>query len=341
MRPMRSPSLAGRTAVALIAAGLLATARPAHCGDQEIEAQRRNAAQLVDAAHLDRIVIAQAQARLPGDAKFQEKVDYYMYRLRPPALWDAKHPAWAPARAAFIPIARPETMRQMKEYWTSLQPLLKREAESSFQPGEAVAFLAFAQSPGGQAYFDRRLAELRAKNGEALYELDPESPAELARRAKEARARFDALPAAEKKRVEAFLAGAQCAACYRPPATAMEKYIEDETAWLTEVLASQFQSTGSQAVDGWMAAVDAKLHTALPVDSRKQLLGVLEMGRDGALAFRFKFYWHDKADGGTHTLAFARGSPSYAEVLALAPGLAAGQSRALYRDELGVIDDKP
>ncbi len=338
---MRSPPLAGRTALAFAAAGLLAIAQPAHSGEQEIEAQRRNAAQLVDTAHLDRIVIAAAQARLPGDAKFQEKVDYFMYRIRPPALWDAKHPAWGPARAALIPIARPETMRQMKEYWTSLEPLLRREAESSFQPGEAVAFLEFALSPGGQAYFDRRLAELRAKNGAALYDLDPASPAELAQHAKQARARFDALPAAEKKRVEAFLAGAQCPACYRPPATAMEKYIEDETTWLTDVLGSQFQSTGTQAVDGWVAAVDAKLNAALPVDSKKQLLGVLEMGRDGALAFRFNFYWHDRADGGTHTLAFPRGSPHYVEVLALAPGLAAGRSRALYRDQRGVIDDKP
>ena len=311
-------------------------------GEAEIEAHRHAAAQVVAATGLDRIVVATAQSRLLADAKFMEKVDYFMYRVRPPSLWDAKHAAWAPARAALLEAARPETLRQMREYWdTALHVLLVREVESSFQPGELRSFVEFAATPGAKAYFERRLAELRAKNGEMLYDLDPQGAAELARRAKEARKAFDALPAAEKKKLEAFLADTRCGECYRPPAVAMEKYVAGESGWLVEVLTNQFESTDSRVVERWVAAIGGKLHASLPVDSKKQLLGVLEMRRDSSLAFAYKFYWHDRPDGGSHTLDFPAGHPNYAEVRALAPGLAAGQSRVLYRDEHGVIDDKP
>ncbi len=325
--------------VILLAAALWTAG--AFAGDAEIEAHRRAAAQAVDATGLDRIIVATAQSGLLANPKFQEKIDYFMYRVRPPSLWDAKHAAWAPARAALLETARPETMRQMKDYWPDLHTVLVREAESSFQPGELRSFVEFTSTPGAKAYFEKRLAELRAKNGEMLYDLDPQAAAELAKRAKDARKAYDALPAAEKKQVETFLANAKCGECYRPPAVAMEKYVAGEAQWLTEVLTGKFESTDYTVVDRWVAALNGKLQASLPVDSKKQLLGVLEMRRDTSLAFTYKFYWHDKADGGSHTLEFPPGHPNYAEVRAYAPGLAAGQSRVLYRDKEGVIDDKP
>jgi hypothetical protein len=313
----------------------------AFAGDAEIEAHRRNSAQAAEASQIGQITIATAQSMLPSDPKFQEKVDYFMFQVRPAALWDAKAPAWAPARAALVTIVRPETLRQMQEYWKDLKPLLAREVESTFQPGEAEAFLEFANTPGGKAYFERRLAELRAKNGEALYDLEPASTADLAKQALAAKKKYDALPPAEKKQVEAFLAGAKCARCYRPPATVMESYISGQAKWLTEVFGLQFQSTETRVVDAWVAAINTKLGATLPVDSKKQLLGVLQMRKDASLAFSVKYYYNDRPDGGTMLLEFARGHPNYSEVLALAPGLAAGQSRALYRDERGIINDKP
>ena len=77
------------------------------------------------------------------------------------------------------------------------------------------------------------------------------------------------------------------------------------------------------------------------MDSKKQLLGTLEMRNDAALVFRFTFSWNAAADGGRLALEIPKSHPGYAETLALAPGLATGQSRVLYRDKDGVIDDKP
>jgi hypothetical protein len=77
------------------------------------------------------------------------------------------------------------------------------------------------------------------------------------------------------------------------------------------------------------------------VDSKKQLLGTLEMRGDSALVFRITFYWNNASDGGHLALEFPKSHPRYAEVLALAPGIAAGQSRVLYRDKGGVVSDKP
>ncbi|HEY2628708.1 MAG TPA: hypothetical protein VGI57_06240 [Usitatibacter sp.] len=333
------PSFA-RSAVAVLALST-ACGPLAFAGDAEIEAQRRNAALAVDASGIDRIVIATAQSRLPSDPKFQEKIDYFLFELRPPALWDAKSPAWAPARAALITVVRPETVRQVQDYWKDLKPLLAREVESTFQPGEAEAFLEFANTAGGKAYFERRLAELRAKNGEALYDLEPATPGDLAKGALAAKKKYDALPAAEKKQVDAFLAGAKCTKCYRPPATVMESYISGESTWLTEVFALKIQSTDSRITGTWVAAMNAKLGAALPVDSKKQLLGTLEMRKDASLAFTVKYYYNDKPDGGALLLEFPRGHPNYGEVLAFAPGLASGQSRVLYRDKSGIVNDKP
>jgi len=93
--------------------------------------------------------------------------------------------------------------------------------------------------------------------------------------------------------------------------------------------------------DAWRAQIDAKLTAQLPVDSKKQILGTLELRDDASLVFRFTFYWNNAADGGRIELEFPKSHPRYAEVLALAPTLARGQPRALYRDVNGVISDKP
>lgn len=341
--PMSSPfPVPAHVAKILAIAAFAAAFAPIVAADESgLEAQRRNAVLATEASGIDRIAIATAQSMLPADSKFQDNIDAFLFRVRPPALWDAKSPAWAPARAALITIARPETLRQTQEYWKDLKPLLAREVESTFQPGEAEAFLEFANTAGGKAYFERRLAELRAKNGEALYDLEPAGPADLVKSAAAAKKKYDALPPAEKKQVEAFLAGAKCARCYRPPATAMENYISGESKWLTEVFGLKLQSTDYTVVDRWVTAMNDKLGATLPVDSKKQLLGVLEMRKDTSLAFTVKYYYNDKPDGGTLLFEFAKGHPNYGDVLALAPGLAAGQSRVLYRDKSGVINDKP
>jgi hypothetical protein len=324
-----------------IAAFLALAAGLAFAGDAEIEAQRRNAELALATSQLDRIAIATAQSKLMADAKFQEKLDYFLYRVRPPALWNASNPAWVPARAALIATARPETLRQLKEYLPQLHPILAREIESTFQPGELVAFLEFTNTAGAKAYFDRRLADLRAKNGEALYDLEPEASADLARHAQEAKKKYDALAAIEKKRVEEFLAGAKCAQCYRPPAKVMDSYITGESDWLREVFTNKFESTDYSVVDRWVEAINTRLKNALPLDSKKQILGALQMRKDSSLAFTFNFYWHDKSDGGALTLEFPPGDPRYRDVAALAPGLAPGKPRVLYRDKAGVISDQP
>jgi hypothetical protein len=313
-----------------------------HSQGSPLEERERVAEQIVNVTQLDKLILALAQARLPTDPKFQSKLDYYLYEVRPPALWNEKHPAWAPARAALLVVARENTAHDIKEYWVDLHPLTIRELHSSFTTlPEEEMLRAFVESPGGKAWYERQLAEVRAKNGQTLFEIDPESPAQLAAHAQEARKRFDALPAAEKKRVDEFFAGAKCEKCYRPPAVVIEKFIAGQVGWLVEVLTNMFSPKDYRVADGWKAALDSKLAGILPVDSKKQVLGTLELKPDASLAFRFNFYWNDRADGGALTLEFPRGHPNYAEVLALAPGLAVGKPRQLYRDERGVIGDKP
>ncbi|HLX24598.1 MAG TPA: hypothetical protein VKR38_14720 [Usitatibacter sp.] len=326
--------------LALLAFAVLAPLA-ARADQASIDAHNRNCELAAEASKLDRIVVATAQSKLFPDPKFQDRIDYFMYRIRPPAVWDPANPAWAPARTTLIAIARPETLRQLQDYWKQLHPLLIREMESSFQPGEAVAFNEFASSTGGNAYFERRLAELRAKNGEMFYDLEPEAAATLAKRAQEAKKKYDGLPAAEKKRVETFLAGEQCAKCYRPPAVAMEHFITGQSDWLAGVFGSQFESTDSKVVDAWVDVINGKLKATIPGDTKKQILGVLEMRKDSSLAFTLKFYWNNKADGGSLTLQFPKDHPSYKEVAALAPNIAPGARRVLYRDENGIIDDQP
>jgi len=295
----------------------------------------------IEAGPLDRIIVATAQGKLMADAHFRENVEYFLYRVRPPEQWGPKHPAWAPARGALMTAARPETLRQMKDYWRDLQPVLAREMQSSFQPGELAAFTEFANSAAGAAYLDRRLAEIRAKNADAFYDLEPEAPADLAKHLSDSRKRFDALPASEKKRVEDFLHGPKCAQCYRPAGQVMDDFIAHESDWLREVFTNQFESTDYHAVDTWVEAINSQLKDTLPVNSKKQVLGTLEMRKDSSLGFTFHFYWHDKADGGALTLEFPAAHAAYREVAALAPGLAPGQSRVLYRDTAGVISDQP
>ena len=123
----------------------------------------------------------------------------------------------------------------------------------------------------------------------------------------------------------------------------LDIYLNDRIRWMAEVMAMHWlgDSTEYRKRETNRAALEARFASKLPVASTKQLLGTLEMRPDAALVFRISFYANNAVDGGKLALEFPRSHPRYSEVLALAPGIAAGQSRVLYRDRDGVIGDKP
>src|SRR5262249_17490745 len=155
---------------------------------------------------------------------------------------------------------------------------------------EIGTVVEFAESPGGRAWFARRLAEARAKAGEAMFSLDPASPADLQRLAADARKRFDALPAPEKQRVAAWVDGKVCDACGRSLAEAFESNINAQTRWIADVMVSHMSDVHYQVRDRWRSELDSRFAAQLPVDSKKQLLGTLAMKGDATLVFRFTFY---------------------------------------------------
>jgi hypothetical protein len=296
---------------------------------------------IVDGAKIDRLVLAMAQARLPKDDRFQRNVDAVLFRIRPPALWNEKHAAWTPARAELLEAARVGTSNEMHAYWKDYHAVTSREIGSALQPGEIAALDEAIALPAGKALYERRLAELRAANGDGLFEMDPLPNADRKREAAEAKKRWEAIPAAERAKAQVLLAATPCAPCGRTVSEALERFLAGQSQWLTEVLGNMFGSTDYHLVEAWISAVNTKLAASLPVESKKQVLGTLEMRKDASLAFKFNYYAKDRADGGLHVIEFARGSPYYVEVSALAPGMAAGQSRTLYRDVEGVVSDKP
>ena len=301
------------------------------------------AAKIMEATQLDRLILANARAKALADPKSGQALDDLMYRVRPAALWGPSHPAWPPARAAMTEHVAREGNAWLAQYWS--ESALKthvRELAYSYLPKDIGAVQEFAESAGGRAWFARRLAEARVKSGEAMFSLDPEAPAALQRKLAEARKRFDALPPAEKQRVTAWIDGkAACDACGRAFSQTLEAYIAEQSRWISEVLVSHLTSIPYSASDPWRAALESQFAAQLPVDSKKQLLGTLAMKDDATLVFRFTFYANGASNGGALALEIPKSHAAYAETLALAPGLAAGQSRVLYRDKQGVVSDKP
>jgi hypothetical protein len=321
-------------AVALFAACISAGAQQ--------DSREADASRVMQATAIDRLILANARSIAAANPKAEQSLDDHLYRLRGPVLWDPKHAAWGPARKLFKERVAAESNQWVQEYWREAALKIHvRELASSYRPADLAIVREFAESPGGQAYFARRLAEARVKSGEAFFSLDPANPAVLDKVAADARRRFDALPATEKQRVAAFLEGRPCDACGRSHVSVLESYISEQSRWIGEVLVTHLGSIPYATSDTWIADIGAKLGAELPVDSKKQLLGTLEMRGDATLVFRFTFYWKDAINGGSLALEFPKTGPQYAEVLALAPGLAAGQSRVLYRDLDGVVSDRP
>ncbi len=307
----------------------------------EQEPREVSAEKIIAATAVDRLILANARAKIASDPKAEQALDGLLYRFRPPSLWNAKHPAWAPARAALKELVGRESDRWVAEYWReSALKVHVRELAYSYRLQDIEVVREFVESPGGQAWFARRLAEARAKSGEAMFSLDPASPAALDKLARESVRKFDALPAAEKQRIASFR-DAACDACGNSISKILESFIAGQSTWIADVLVSHLGSIPYSVSDPWKAELDTRLAAQLPVDSKKQLLGTLEMRGDAALVFRFTFYWNNAADGGRIALEIPKTHLGYAETLALAPGLAAGQSRVLYRGKDGVIDDKP
>ena len=323
----------------LVPAILLCIALPAFAQQDPREAM---SAQVVESTSLDRLILANARAKASADPKAEEHLEYQLYQLRPPALWGPKHPAWRPARSALVELAAAESNTWVRDYWsTSALKVHVRELAYSYRAQDLAVVQEFAASPGGQAYFARRVAEARAASGEAMFSLDPQPPAALAKLAAEAKRQYEALPASEKQRVAAFTEAKACDGCGRSHAQVLELYIAAQSKWIAEVLVMHLGDIHYSIRDRWTAQLSGRFAAQLPVDSKKQLLGTLSMAGDGALAFRFTFFRDGRADGGALALDVPRASRHYAEVLALAPGLAPGQSRVLYRDRDGTINDKP
>ena len=296
----------------------------------------------MDATAIDRLILANARAKVAADPKPEQRFDLMLFDLRPPALWNAKHPAWLPARNALRDLVAVESNQWVAQYWReSALKIHVREVAYAYRLPDIVTIREFAQSPGGRAWFARRLADARVKGGEAMFSLDPASAATLDKLALEARRRFDALPADEKQRVTAFIDSATCNQCNQSIATILESIIAHQSDWIAEVLALHLGDIHNKTRDAWRAELDARFSAQLPVDSKKQLLGTLEMRNDAALVFRFTFYWNNAADSGRLALEIPKSHPHYAEGLALAPGLGPGQSRVLYHDKDGVVSDRP
>jgi hypothetical protein len=314
-----------------LAASLWLFASACHAADSD----PREAAtvRIMEASAIDRLILADARAKAAADPKVEQGLDDLLYHVRPPALWNAQHPAWAPARAQLRELVGRESNTWIQQYWR--ESALKthvRELAFSYRADFITAVRDFAESPAGQAYFGRRLAEARLKAGESMFSLDPQPQAALEKLAAEARRRFDALPAADKARVKAFA---------EDEGVWLDKYIARQSSWIAEVLLNHMGSIPYTSRDAWRTEIEARLAARLPVDSKKQLLGTLEMRGDATLVLRFTFHWKNAADGGKLALEVPKSHPAYAETLALAPGLAAGQSRVLYRDKDGLIGDKP
>ena len=324
-------------AAVLLAAWLPAFAQP--------DPREELAARIIEAARLERLVLAEARAKARVDPKLEQALDDEMYRLRGAALWSAQHPAWAPARNALRELAARDSNEWIAQFEAAQAGKTGvRDLAGSYRREYLADLLAFAESPGGAAYFARRLAEARVRAGESIFSLDPATPAQLEKLAAEARKRFEALPPAEKQRVKAYTVDIACTQCGdKSNVQFLDIYLNDRIRWMAEMMAMHWlgDSTEYRKRDAWRDALEAKFAAKLPVASTKQLLGTLEMRPDAALVFRFTFYANNAVDGGKLALEFPRSHPRYAEVLALVPGLAAGQSRVLYRDRDGLIGDKP
>jgi len=326
----------------MFAAALLALWLPAFAQPYPREAL---AAKIIETAQLERLVLAEARAKALADPKLEQGLDDEMYRLRGAALWNARHPAWAPTRNAMRDMAARDSNAWITQFEaTQASQAGVRELAMSYRREYLVDLLAFAESPGGGAYFARRLAEARVRGGESIYSLDPATPAQLQKLAAEARKRFEALPPDEKQRVKAYTVDIACTQCgNKSNVQFLDIYLDDRIRWMAEMMAMHWLGDSTEYGKRYArrAELEAKFAAKLPVASTKQLLGTLEMRPDAALVFRITFYANNAVDGGKLALEFPRSHPRYADVMALAPGLAAGQSRVLYRDRDGVIGDKP
>jgi len=312
-----------------LAAALVIFVACAHAADDREVAVGR----IMDATALDRLILANGRAALAADPKAAQRLDGFMYELRPPAVWNANHPAWPPARKALMELVGQESNAWVQKYWReSARNTHVRELAFTHRADFIAAVRDFAESPAGRTYFARRLADARVKAGEAMFSLDPQPQAALEKLAADARRQFEALPAADKARVKAFA---------DDEGVWLDKYIARQSNWMAEVLALHLTDIPYKAREAWRAELDTRFAAQLPVDSKKQLLGTLELRDDAALVFRFTFPWKDAADGGRLALEFPKSHPRYAEVLALAPALARGRARVLYRDVNGVISDRP
>jgi hypothetical protein len=301
-----------------------------------------------------RQALCMAQTDMQQDSKsaqaLQRSITYSLYQLRPSGVWDESHPAWKPAKKALLELMAPDTSTWLNEFWNqNAKKIVVSDLHYAFTEPEGLALLEFAETPGARLWFNRRLSECKLKTaggpGEigGLYRFEGENYSDPKGQLQDATRRFDALSGEEKRRVADFTAGAKCAACARAPFAVLNRELEDKARWLADVLSGHFDvgTSDYQIRQRWVAQLEARLGPTLPVLSKKQYLGNLEMQQDRTVEFRFTYYWNDKPAGGTQVLRFPATHLNYQEVLNLAPNLVAGAPRALYRDANGVISDQP
>lgn len=296
---------------------------------QESEREIRSRA-LAAASHAD--AVALLVGRLVVEKRWNELVDAMMYRVAPRGTWDARDPAWVPARRALAKALQHATVARFEastRRWVHdvvlehyLDPLTDDERRSA---------TAFFESPGGHAWLASREAFLEERGYGLPYRDETEPYAAYERRKAAASKTLLHLP------VE------QTNAVYEFTNSLGEKLLKAQNGIVADVLRNVLSSDMDAAALESQKTVVEEVRArvpGVPPASDKTYLGTVTMQTDRGLEVVVE-QWNLYRRAGTYAFHYGPGALHWNDVADALPGLAPGETRNLYRDPKGRLSDHP
>ena len=191
----------------------------------------------------------------------------------------------------------------------------------------------FFESPGGRVWLTAREMAMHERAFGLPFAIEMESLAQLTRAKAEARLALDTLPEDRGGRaVRDF---------FELPLGSKLMKLQNEV-WahtVANVFGSELEAVASEQRAVLAAAVRASV-SSVPPASEKTYLGTVTMEADQTFAVKVD---HDRSLRlvGSYSLRYRPGDLHWADVAAAVPGIKPGETRAVYRDPVGRLGDRP
>jgi len=285
----------------------------------------------VDSMHGETIAVE--LGRMVYRKRWEEVLTEGLYLVAPRGAWNESHPAWPAARQALADALRPESAQWLAANRDRVRLVINDKSMRMMSEEERKRTAEFFETHGGQVWRDSREAFARERAFGLPLVVESQSLAQIRRAKAEKEKALLALPEeGDGKIVYDYLQS--------PLGDKLLKLQNEE--WgpiVAHIFSSELDSIVLEKRAMLAAAVRARV-PGIPPASDKTYLGTVTMAADRTFTVIVEHY-RTLQLAGKYTLVYAASDLHWTDIAMAVPDIKPGETRAIFRDKLGRLSERP